>query len=475
MARRGGALVGVVALLVGVLAPSAAAGTPATGLPAPFRGWHVEVEPGKDAHVRYVTFDSAVLHRRATMRVVLPDLYDRTTAKLPVVYYLHGTTRIGTDPLVDAVFDGLGDAGLHVGYPFEEGGARNEAAYLAAEASRIRFVVVSPDAGTTTWCEHCAWVDGKGGQGVDAERHLYEEVLPLTEAMFRVRGDRAGRGIMGASMGAGGALTQATRHPDLYSVVAALSPPVDYLDDPPYTTFLWQLYLRQQGYPQPAVSEIATRAVNPVDLLPNLKGEGIDTIVTMGDGCLVAPDQGYCPGLGFAEQPINSMQEVLLRHNNDLHLPQAIADGVPLSYLTYSGVHFVVNGDVFRRHLLDRMNAVFARGAPTPARVAYRSAESHFSIWGWDAALTRRRQEFVSTNVRPDGTAFDIAGRGKLALTSPAAFAPGSRHVVTVTRTDGSSDPIRRELVADGQGRIAVQVDLGNRTSGRTTRVRIAP
>ncbi len=470
MTRRGwrGWVVGVVGALLLVVCPRALAAsgpgrTSSPVLPAPFSGWHVTVEPGTDAHVQYVTFDSAVLHRRATMRVVLPDRYATATQPLPVAYYLHGTTRIGTSPVLDLLFDRLAAGGQNVGYPFGPGSAHNEASYFAADAARLQFVVVSPDAAPTPWCEHCGWVDGRYGAGVNAETHLYQEVLPLTQALYRVRTDRAGRGIIGASMGAAGSLIQATRHPDLFSVVAALSPPVDYLYDPPYADLLWALYLREQGYAPPKLFPIATRAINPVDLLSNLRGEGIDAVITVGDGCVVGAGHGECAKAGFTDQPIDGFQELLIRHQTDLWVPRAIAAGVPISYITYDGVHFVVNHDVFDRYLLDRMNHDFAAGAPVPASATFRSADPAFSFWGWQVGLHRPNQEFVTVDARPDGTRFAIAGSGTLELSTPGAFVPGSGHLVTVAPSDAGRPTTSRHLVADAAGRLHLTVDLGAR------------
>jgi hypothetical protein len=457
-----------VAVAALVAAPALAAAPPAPperpGLPAPFDAWHVTVDHGHDPHVEWVSFDSAVLGRRATMRVVVPDLYGRTSAPLPVVYYLHGTIRIGTSPVLDQLFDLLADQGADLGYPFGPGSAHDEAGYLVRDADRLGFLAVSPDAETSEpWCEHCAWVDGRNGAGVDAERHLYEEVLPLTQALFRVRTDRAGRGIMGASMGAAGALIQASRHPDLFSVVAALSPPMDYLYDAPYADLLWALYLREQGYEPAKVFPIGTRAVNPADLVSNLRGEGIDTIITVGEGCVAGAGKGECRTASFADQPIDALQEILIRHQDDLYVPAAIASGVPISYLTYDGVHFVVNGDVFERHLLDRMNHDLAVGTPVPASVTFRSADPSFSLWGWEVALQRPNQEFVTVDARPDGTALAISGSGVLHLRSPAVFAPGSLHRVTVAASDAGRPTTTRTLRAGPDGRVQVGVDLGVR------------
>ncbi len=461
-ARLVAVLVGVVLSFVVWPAAHAAPDADHPALPAPFSSWDVAIDHSGDPHVEWVDFDSPVLGRRVSMRVVIPDAYASSPAPLPVVYYLHGTIRIGTDPHIDALFDQLAGANVNVGYPFGPGNAHNEASYLAQDASRLQFLVVSPDAEQSDpWCEHCGWVDGLNGHGVAAETNLYNEVIPLTQALFRVRTDRAGRGIMGASMGGGGALIQATRHPDEFSVVAALSPPIDYLYDTPYADLLWFLYLREQGYPPPLAVPIAPRAINAADLLTNLKGEGIDTVITVGDGCVLTAGQGECAKASALDQPIDAFQEIFIRHNLDRVVPPAIAQGVPLSYITYDGVHFVVNGDVFAQHLLDRMNADFAAPAPVPGRVGYRSADPTFSIWGWDLAMRRPNQELVSLDLSTAGDDIGIQGSGVADVTTPARFAPGSPHTVTVSATWAGTALDRYTAIADAAGRLHLSVSVG--------------
>jgi hypothetical protein len=454
----------IVCALAGVLPGAAIAApeaTPAIGLPAPFAQWNVSVEHGTDPHAQWVSFDSAILHRRVTMRVVLPDAYGGATP-LPVVYYLHGTLRIGTDPLVDQAFDALAANGANVGYPFGPGNAHNEASFLITEAARLQFVVVSPDAERSDpFCEHCAWVDGRGGQGVDAESHLLREVLPLTEAMFHVRSDWGGRGIMGASMGAAGALIQALRHPDLFSVVAALSPPVDYIYDLPYADFLWTLYLRQQGYPLPRLDPMPTRSINPADLLGNVRGAGIDTIITVGEGCVPQAGQGECATASATDEPIDAIQELFIRHQDDEWIPPAVAAGYPISYITYPGVHFVVNHAIFNRYLLDRMNEDLTAEPRTPAVSGrFLSGDRAFSLWGWDLSLARPVDEFVEVQVRPDGRAATVTGSGSAQVVTPPAVSAGSQHQVHVER-DGART--QRVVVAGPDGRLRFTLDLSPR------------
>jgi S-formylglutathione hydrolase len=61
---------------------------------------------------------------------------------------------------------------------------------------------------------------------VSAERHLLQEVLPFFERRWRLRTRTVG--LQGVSMGGQGALRLACKRPDLFPVVAAIAPALDY-------------------------------------------------------------------------------------------------------------------------------------------------------------------------------------------------------------------------------------------------------
>jgi hypothetical protein len=461
------AVAGVLMIATGVPRALATPSTPpptTPTLPAPFSTWNVVINPSSDPHVEWVDFNSAVLHQRVTIRVILPDAYFTTTAPLPVMYYLHGTIRIGTDPAIDNLVDQLDAAGAGIGYPFGPGSAHDEASWLADEVSKMQFLVVSLDAeANNPWCEHCAYVNGVNGQGVNAEDHLYDEVIPLVRAMYRVRTDRDGRGIMGASMGAGGAMIQETRHPDMFSVTAALSPPIDYVHDKPYgDPLLWATYLREQGYPSPELDPIVTEATNAADLLNNLIGENDDTIVTVGEGCILEAGVGECQQQSAVDQPVDAVQEVFIRHNDDTVIPAAIARGVPISYITYAGVHFVVNHDIFDEYMLDRINRDFASNPATPPSFSYKSGDPQFSIWGYNVSIVRPNQEFVTLDAKTNGTGLTISGTGTATITTPPTFTPDSVHTVAIAPSDTLDRPAEQLTVtADSAGRLSFAMNLG--------------
>ena len=55
------------------------------------------------------------------------------------------------------------------------------------------------------------------------EKYVLTDVLPMVEAKYRVKTDKANRAIAGLSMGGGQALSMGFGHPELFSAVGAFS------------------------------------------------------------------------------------------------------------------------------------------------------------------------------------------------------------------------------------------------------------
>lgn len=62
--------------------------------------------------------------------------------------------------------------------------------------------------------------------GITAEQHLLQNVLPFVEERFQAATPKVG--LFGTSMGGQGALRLAYKHPDVFPVVAGISPAIDY-------------------------------------------------------------------------------------------------------------------------------------------------------------------------------------------------------------------------------------------------------
>lgn len=162
------------------------------------------VAPG--VRMQDLRFHSAALGREMPYRVFLPEKIP-VGERLPVVYLLHGRGPDYHDWSVHSdvskyAASGVGNAGLILVMP--EGG---ESFYLnAALRPRDRY-----------------------------EDYLVHDLAADVEQRFPARSDRAGKAIVGISMGGFGAVTQALRHPESYAFAAGLSAAVDV----PERSFRW--------------------------------------------------------------------------------------------------------------------------------------------------------------------------------------------------------------------------------------------
>jgi len=163
------------ALVLGVLVPSA---------PSPAVG-----------EVRAGTFTSAALGREVAYVVDLPPSYDAAAGrKYPVVYALHG------------LFEGSGF--------WERRGLATILAGLWQAGSVPEFLVVAADGGNSFF------VNAPGGRYQDM---VTRDLVAHVEATYRVLPGRAGRALLGISMGGHAALHVAFDQPGLFTAVATHS------------------------------------------------------------------------------------------------------------------------------------------------------------------------------------------------------------------------------------------------------------
>ncbi|MDP6444569.1 MAG: alpha/beta hydrolase-fold protein [Pirellulaceae bacterium] len=88
---------------------------------------------------------------------------------------------------------------------------------------RHRLRVVAPMTQRSWWTDRvCREFD----ESITAEQHVLQRVLPYIEERWGVAPKRIG--LLGTSMGGQGALRFAYKHPQLFPVVAAVSPAIDY-------------------------------------------------------------------------------------------------------------------------------------------------------------------------------------------------------------------------------------------------------
>jgi pimeloyl-ACP methyl ester carboxylesterase len=87
----------------------------------------------------------------------------------------------------------------------------------------LRMVCVCPHGRRSWWCDRvCAEFDSE----LTPERHLLRNVVPFFAQRWGIA--PRGIGLVGISMGGQGALRLGFKHPDLFPVVAAIAPAIEY-------------------------------------------------------------------------------------------------------------------------------------------------------------------------------------------------------------------------------------------------------
>ena len=161
--------------------------------------------PALSAHAGKVVTDSmqsVTLGSEVKFNVYLPDGFDQSGKKYPVVYLLHGLSD---------------DYQAWV----QRGNMQTVLDELIGTGEACEMIVVMPNAGgpdiRNTWNGYFNM------PGWNYEDFFFQEFLPFVEAKYRVIGDKGHRAVMGLSMGGGGSTVYAQRHPDLFSSCYAMS------------------------------------------------------------------------------------------------------------------------------------------------------------------------------------------------------------------------------------------------------------
>jgi len=142
------------------------------------------------------------------LAVYLPPSYGGTDRRYPVLYMQDGQNLF--DP--EASFAGSWRVDL----------AMNWAAARGMEA----IVVGVPNAGEDRIAEYSPFDDPDGGPGRGSEyvSHLAETIKPLVDMRFRTLPERETTGVAGSSMGGLISLFAFFARPDVFGIMAALSP-----------------------------------------------------------------------------------------------------------------------------------------------------------------------------------------------------------------------------------------------------------
>lgn len=150
------------------------------------------------------TIISKVLNRNVAYTVYLPADYAISERTYPVVYLLHGLSGDNTQWLQWGEINRYADKAI-------------------AEGTIPPMILVMPDAGRS-------WYMNSYNGSVKYEEFFIKEFIPAVEKAYRIKKERAYRGIAGLSMGGYGTLMYSLKYPDLFAAAAPLSAGV-YDDD----------------------------------------------------------------------------------------------------------------------------------------------------------------------------------------------------------------------------------------------------
>ena len=148
------------------------------------------------------SLESRILGTTVRCNVYLPDGFDKSSGRYPVIYLLHGLTD---------TWDGWQKRGHMKGVADE----------LMASGESARAVIIMPNAGHPDM--HKEWNGYFNMPGWNYEDFFFQELMPVLEERYHCGGAKGQRAVMGLSMGGGGSVVYCQRHPDCFSSCYAMS------------------------------------------------------------------------------------------------------------------------------------------------------------------------------------------------------------------------------------------------------------
>ena len=169
------------------------------------------VAASAQGRLEHLTIKSEVLGVEKPYSIYLPEGYDTSDERYPVLYLLHGAYS------------------NHFSWNRDGGGELPRVANEEIAAGRIqKMIVVMPDA---------SGVDGKKGgknmgyfnvEGWPYETFFFDEFIPYIDKTFKTIATKECRAIAGLSMGGGGSVVYAQRHPDMFNACYSTSGLLDH-------------------------------------------------------------------------------------------------------------------------------------------------------------------------------------------------------------------------------------------------------
>ncbi len=151
-----------------------------------------------NSQVKEDSIKSSVLGVTRKYTVYLPYSYEQSNNReYPVLYLLHGHSHQNNDWA-------------------DDGKLREIADRHSKKGKSAEMIIITPDAGSI----RNGYFNTKGW---NYETFFFEEFIPHVETKYRISRDKSSRAIAGFSMGGGGAVAYALKHPDMFASVYAMS------------------------------------------------------------------------------------------------------------------------------------------------------------------------------------------------------------------------------------------------------------
>ena len=168
---------------------------------------------------------SEILGVEKRYAIYLPEGYESSGKRYPVLYLLHGATD------------------TYMAWP-EKGDMMRIADETIAAGTARKMIVVMPDAsgiGERNAGEKMGYFNVKNWHYED---FFFGEFLPYIDQTYRTIASKEGRAISGLSMGGGGATVYAQRHPEIFQASYSTSGLLDLYDQlvqkpRPYYDIIW--------------------------------------------------------------------------------------------------------------------------------------------------------------------------------------------------------------------------------------------
>ena len=363
-----------------------------------------------------LTLQTPALAQDTHVRILLPEGYDPSAHRYPVLYLLHGCCddyRSWSDK---------GDVEKIVG--------------------SLPLIVVMPDGGQGGF--YSDWYNNGAGGPPEWESYHVGQLIPWIDRHYATDAARRARAIAGLSMGGFGTMSYAARHPGLFSAAASFSGAVDTNDGGGTGAVLAGPLL--DSHPDGSVfgprqtQEVRWRGHNPYDLAENLRG--MNLTVRTGNGQPGGPYGGGDP----IEAGVHTMSTNFHNRLDALGIPHVWDDYGP-------GGH---DWPYWQRDLRETLPAImgtFASRPAVPRRFAYSAIEPGYRVYGWRVRIDRPALEFSRLASR-GRRGFTLAGRGTAQVVTARLYRPRKLYRVTVGRRV-------RLLRAGRRGRLSVPVPLG--------------